>query len=126
MQTKLPEIPEEVSQHQPLDSVYVSNQIKVMDTMLDENLNSQMNTMKIVERLSEDIVHMQKNMNDMQQLLSSLIENQEVVSQVMTHIHACIHVYPCITYVHTCIHMHTTQGDRRCHLSTGMGKCKFW
>ena len=50
-----------------------------MDQLLDENLSSQLNTMKIVKRLSLDIVDMQKSMNDMQELLSSLIENQEVV-----------------------------------------------
>ena len=81
-----------------------------MDTMLDESFDSQINTMKIVEQLSDDIVHMQKNMNDMQQLLCSLVENQEVVSYVITHMHVSMrtymYIYP-IMYTYACIHMHT-------------------
>ena len=80
----LPEFADHSQQQQPLDSVYVSRQIKQMNEMVDETLASELNTKKIVKQLSEDIVHMQKNMNDMQQLLSSLIENQELVR------HKCI------------------------------------
>ena len=89
MQKKLPGIQEDHSHQQPLDSVYVSNQIKQMDILLDENLSSQMNTMEIVKRLSVDVVHMQDNMNDMQELLSSLIENQEVVRHTCM-LHICV------------------------------------
>ena len=85
MQKRLPGIREEHSQQQPMDSVYVSSQIKQMDMLLDENLTSQMNTMEIVKQLSIDVVHMQKDMNDMQQFLSSLIENQEVVRHTLLH-----------------------------------------
>ena len=84
MQKRLPGIREGHSQQQPTDSVYVSSQIKQMDVLLDENLTSQMNTTKIVEQLSIDIVHMQKDMNDMQQFLSSLVENQEAVRNAYT------------------------------------------
>ena len=66
-------------QHQLIDNVYLSSQIKQMNIKLDANLASQQNTMEIVGNLSLAIADMQEKMDEMEQLLNSAIDNQEVI-----------------------------------------------
>ena len=71
------ELEDDHSQH--FDSVYLSSQIKKMNTILDANSTSQQNTMKQVDMLSGVVAVMEEKMNNMQQLLHSAAANQETV-----------------------------------------------
>ena len=84
------------SQQSLIDSVYVSTQLKQMNTKLDANTASHRNAMQMVQQLSQVIVSMSERMENMEKLLHLLLENQQVMLQM--HMMLLLHAYIKIVY----------------------------